>query len=178
MVPNYTTNGMHLSEEILDATNKYSGGLAISYHPHIKKVFHKAISLIADYKEKHESVFKVNVHIILGSEESFVDLKNLYNNYSDIIDYFVILPYQAKGRGVEIETQATWVKAFDWISLHDKKEKFAFGALFYNWLLENEVDIKMSIYEPEIYSGYRIMNDTDEKIRNSSYDLREKEYEE
>ena len=39
IVPNYTTNGMHLTDDILKATEEYCGGVAVSYHPHIAKVF-------------------------------------------------------------------------------------------------------------------------------------------
>ena len=42
----------------------------------------------------------------------------------------------------------------------------------YEWLLKNEVDLPMSIYEPEIFSGYRIMDDNRYKnLYKSSYNL-------
>ena len=36
IMPNYTTNGMHLSDKILYATKEYCGGVAVSTHKHLK----------------------------------------------------------------------------------------------------------------------------------------------
>lgn len=164
IMPNYTTNGMHLSNDILQATADYCGGVAVSYHPHIKPTFIKAVDKLSELDTK------LNAHIILGDEQSFIDMVEIYEKYSDKLDYLVILPYQAAGRGTPIETHETWLKAFDWIA-SVKSNKFAFGALFYNWLLDNKVPIKMSIYEPEIYSGYRMLDHNYETLFKSSYDL-------
>lgn len=170
ILPNYTTNGMHLSEEVLRATEDYCGGVAVSYHPHIKKIFGEAINKLSPIN------VKLNVHVIVGSEESLNDLKQIYEDYKEVIDYFVILPYQAAGRGTQIEVDETWKQTFSWISTLQEKQqqKFAFGALFYEWLNKNSVSLPMSIYEPEIFSGYRVMDETFKTLRKSSYDLTEK----
>jgi MoaA/NifB/PqqE/SkfB family radical SAM enzyme len=170
IVPNYTTNGMHLSQEILLATEEHCGGVAVSYHPHIKNVFHDAIKKLSGIKTR------LNTHIIVGDEKSFQDLVELYNMYKDVIEYFVILPYQAAGRATEIDTHETWKKTFEWIASMDSSEsaKFAFGALFYEYIMNNGIPLKMSIYEPEIFSGYRIMDDSYGVLRKSSYDLNPK----
>lgn len=167
IVPNYTTNGMHLSDEILKATEDYCGGVAVSYHPHIKSVFHKAIEKLSKINTK------LNIHVIIGDEQSLIDLKEIYEQYNDVLDYIVILPYQAAGRAKEIDTENTWKEMFEWVNSVDSK-KFAFGALFYNWLKNHKIAIEMAIYEPEIYSGYRLMDDSYSTLRRSSYDLREK----
>ena len=86
------------------------------------------------------------------------------------MDYIVVLPSQAVGRAKEIETKKVWLEAFEWINTVESS-KFAFGALFYNFLLENKIGLDMSIYEPEIYSGYRMMDSSFETLRTSSYDL-------
>lgn len=70
ILPNYTTNGMHLTDEILDATEKYCGGVAVSWHPHIEKFFHSSI-------EKYSKInTKLNTHIIVGDDKSVSDLKD------------------------------------------------------------------------------------------------------
>lgn len=170
ITPNYTTNGMHLSNDILEATEKYCGGVALSYHPHIKKIFDIAINKLKSIKTK------LNIHIILGTEQSLIDTKDLYEKYKDEIEYFVILPYQAAGRGKEIETEVVWNKFFDFIFELPKKyqSKFAFGALFYKWLLKNDIKLDIDIYEPEIYSGYRIMDESYKILRISSYNVNPK----
>jgi MoaA/NifB/PqqE/SkfB family radical SAM enzyme len=167
IVPNYTTNGMHTNNKILEYTEKYCGGVAISYHPHIKKVFHKAIN---DYSNINTIL---NCHVILSDNNSLNDLKDIYNKYNNVIKYFVILPYQNAGRGKYIDCKQTWVDCFNWINTLDvnRQKQFAFGALFYNFMKENNIALDIDIYEPEIYSGYLLMDDSYNKIRNSSYDL-------
>ena len=167
IMPNYTTNGMHTTQEILKTTETYCGGVAISYHPHISKVFETAIK---DYSCIDT---KLNVHVILGDKNSLIDLQSIYDKYVDVLDYIVVLPYQAAGRGKPIDTKSVWLEAFEWINSVEST-KFAFGALFYNFLLENKIPLEMSIYEPEIYSGYRIMDDSFMTLRKSSYNLEPK----
>lgn len=166
IIPNYTTNGMHLNDEMLEATEKYCGGVALSWHPHISKVFEKAANALREIKTK------LNFHIIVGSDDSLFDLEKLYETYKDDVDYFVILPYQAAGRAKQIETQNNWIKCFQWIQSksNERQKQFAFGALFYEFLNENNI-LDIDVYEPEIYSGYRIMDESYAKIRKSSYDL-------
>lgn len=167
IVPNYTTNGMHLYPEILEATKKYCGGVAVSYHPHISKMFHEAIDKLSGFTSI------LNAHVIVSDSNSLSDLKAIFMAYRRLIDYFVVLPYQAAGRAVKIETESTWKEMFTWInSLPNKlKSKFAFGALFYPYLQKNDVELNIDIYEPEIYSGYRIFDDSFMNLRKSSYDL-------
>ncbi len=167
IVPNYTTNGMHLSPEILKATEDYCGGVAVSYHPHIKNVFGEAIRKLSGIKTM------LNVHVIIGDAQSLVDLQEIYETYRDVVSYFVVLPYQAAGRGARIDVDETWRRTFEWIETV-QSDKFAFGALFYEWLKVNEVKLNMSIYEPEIFSGYRMMDESYKTLRKSSYDLSEK----
>lgn len=167
ILPNYTTNGMHLSDSILEATEKWCGGVAVSWHPHIKKVFYDSIDKLSQIQTK------LNCHVIIGQPGSLKDLQDLYDKYYNQIDYFVVLPYQAVGRANQINTQQEWQDTFNWISSVDS-HKFAFGALFYDWLKNNKIALDMSIYEPEIFSGYVLFNDTYKTIRKSSYDLRPK----
>jgi len=170
IVPNYTTNGMHLTPEVLEATEKYCGGVALSYHPHIKKVFTEAMDKLKQIDTK------LNTHVIIGDKQSLLDLQNIFDTYKDDMDYFVVLPYQAAGRAKEIDTTETWKELFLWIETlsDERKNQFAFGALFYEYLLINKPGFEINIYEPEIYSGYRLMDNTFNTLRKSSYDLTEK----
>jgi len=164
IMPNYTTNGMHLSNNILQATEKYCGGVAVSYHPHIENVFYRAVDKLSTIKTK------LNCHVIIGTEDSLSHLKDIYDMYYNTIDYFVILPYQAVGRGKTINCEDVWYNTFEWISTVQSK-KFAFGALFYEYFKRNNIQLDIDIYEPEIYSGFRIFDDSYLSLRNSSYDL-------
>ena len=115
----------------------------------------------------------MNAHIIVGDYKSLDDLKEIYENYKNKIEYFVLLPYQAVGRGQFIETENTWREMFKWLLSLPKERinQFAFGALFYPFLLENETGLDIDIYEPEMYSGYRMFDDSFMNLRKSSYDL-------
>ncbi len=171
IVPNYTTNGMHLSDAVLKVTEELCGGVAVSYHPHIPKVFSSAIKSLSDINTR------LNTHIIIGSEQSLNgDAMEIYELYKDSIEYFVMLPYQAAGRGKHIDTNEVWKQMFTWIdSLPKERQKqFAFGALFYPFLCENEIVLNIDKYEPEIYSGYRLMDDSYKLLRKSSYNLEAK----
>ncbi len=164
IMPNYTTNGMHLSDEILDVTENVCGGVAVSWHPHIEKVFHGAMDKLSKIRTK------LNVHLIVGDNGSLEDTQKIYDKYCGVVDYFVILPYMPVGRARKIETGDVWKKTFEWIKTVNQRQ-FAFGALFYEWLLKNDSGLQMSIYEPEIFSGYRIMDDNFMNLYKSSYDL-------
>lgn len=165
IVPNYTTNGMHLTKEVIKATMQYCGGVALSYHPHIDKVFQDAKRSLRTIKTTFGT--KINTHLILGDKGSFDKLRELYEYDYDIFDYIVILPYQAVGRGKQIAVEETWRHAMYWIESlpTDHQSKFAFGALFYDWLKTIDTKLKMSIYEPEMFSGYRIMDDSFKVLR-------------
>lgn len=167
IMPNYTTNGMHLTPEVLEATKKFCGGVAVSYHPHIKKVFHSAIDTLKGVTSK------LNAHIIIGEPGSLDLMKSLFVQYENTLDYFVVLPYQAAGRGIPVDTEVEWLNTFQWISelKIEQQSKFAFGALFYDWMKDKNLPLKIDMYEPEIYSGYRMMDDSFEVLRKSSYDL-------
>jgi MoaA/NifB/PqqE/SkfB family radical SAM enzyme len=170
IMPNYTTNGMHLSPEVLQATKEICGGVALSFHPHIEKVFWKAI------KDFNSVGIKPNIHLIVGEPGSADQVVRFYENHFDEIDYLVLLPYQAVGRGAQIEVEGEWNKLFHLLKTY-KKDKLAFGALFYEYLQANEDTLghlDLDMYEPEVFSGYRLLDDSFETLRKSSYDLRPK----
>jgi hypothetical protein len=170
IVPNYTTNGMHLTPKVVNGTVDYCGGVAISYHPHLKEIFNSSIKKLSFITRKG---LKLNTHLIIGDQKSLFDAQAIYETYKDEIDYFVMLPYQVAGRATSIETDQTWKEMFIWIdSLPlNRQKQFAFGALFYEWMLQNQIPLKIDIYEPDIYSGYRIFDESYKLLRKSSYNL-------
>ena len=172
IMPNYTTNGMHLTPEVMQATIENCGGVAVSCHPHLEKVWKKAVKQLTD------AGVRTNLHIIVGEPGSSEKFWEIYNEFKDSIEYFVLLPYQSAGRAVPIQTETEWKALFDSLKLN-KPDNIAFGALFYPFLLENKDEYKgfdISLYEPEVMSGYLMLEDGDLFIRRSSYDLRPKEF--
>ena len=96
-----------------------------------------------------------------ASVDKFVDI---YHEYQDVIDYFVLLPHTKKGRADE--------KVLEHEYLFDKVEelstdKIAFGALFHPFLKPNNVRFDLSLYEPEIMSKFLDMKDM--KMYKSSF---------
>lgn len=156
-----------MNQEILEVTKEFVGGVAVSYHPHIKQAFYKGIDNLLKYN------IKTNVHFILGEEGSTEKFWQLYKEL-DTLEYFVILPYQAVGRAKKISVELEWQKFFQSIK-NIKLNNIAFGALFYDYLMENDTKhLDLDIYEPEVFSGYRLFDDSYNILRKSSYDLRPK----
>jgi len=167
IVPNYTTNWMHINDNIIKYTKKYSWWIAVSCHPHLKKIWKNAANLYIQNK------IKLNLHVIIWEKWSYDRFVEIYDEFHDKIDYIVALPYSASWRAKKIEVEKEWELFFQFIK-EVWTEKIAFWANFYPYLLNNKNhinDLDIWIYEPEIMSWY-LMFDTEEPIlRTSSYDL-------
>jgi pyruvate-formate lyase-activating enzyme len=175
--PNYTTNGMWIKRpkiseygglsfserKILVATEKYCGGVAVSCHPHLKDYWSNAAFFYSGNN------VKLNFHIIISDKESIDYFCDIYKEWSEIIDYFVLLPYGSQGRAKK--------KEIDWEylihRLPDDQSKLAFGANFYPYLLKGGHNIKVNLYEPEIMSKFLDLKDM--KLYPSSFNLIEKQ---
>lgn len=161
IVPNYTTNGMHLTDEIIDATKKYSGGVALSCHPHLDKVWKKAT-----YRY-YEAGIRTNLHVIISDKKSIDRFFEIYKEFHGIVEYFVLLPYTVKGRATE--TTLDFDDLFNRLKEMKDVKDIAFGANFYPYLMNNDISwLDVSLYEPEILSKYLVMND-DMPIYASSF---------
>jgi hypothetical protein len=158
IVPNYTTNGIGLTPEILEATKKYCGGVAISCHPHLRWHWEAAI-------EKLSPLVQTSLHIIISDKNSIDNLVEIRHNFQDKIKYFVLLPYEAAGRASKKEIDYIYfTKVLDNIK---NLENIAFGANFYPYLKESPR--KLSLYQPEIFSKFLDVKDM--KIYKSSFNL-------
>jgi len=95
VVPNFTTNGRGLSDEILEATRKFCGAVAVSAYP----PYHEAAKTIAKLVAKK---IKVNVHFILDATSINTAIEwlteppeFLYN-----INAIIFLNYKPSGRKI------------------------------------------------------------------------------
>ena len=87
--------------------------------------------------------------------------------------WFSVLPYMAVGRGKAVEVEGEWDIFFK-EACDRKVTNLAFGAHFYEYFLRNLAlmrEIGVSVYEPEVLSGYRLLDDSFNLLRKSSYDL-------
>ncbi len=156
--PNYTTNGMWSGNLILEKTKAMCGGVALSCHPHLKNYWEEAAHKYLD-KE-----IPLNYHLIISDRESIDYFLDVYSQWSEKIDYFVLLPYASQGRAAN--------KKIDWEYLVDKipnSSKVAFGAGFHQYLVKGGHDINVSLYEPEIMSKFLDLKDM--RIYPSSFAL-------
>lgn len=169
IMPNYTTNGMHLSQAILDTTRKYCGGVAVSCHPHLEKVWQQAVRAYLD------AGIHTCLHIIVGEPGSNERFWRIAQEWPDV-NYLVALPYMTAGRAQEVDVEPEWHAFF--ACLEERRiRNVAFGALFYsffNKFPDIPRRIGIELYEPEVLSGYRILDDSYRTLRRSSYDLRPK----
>jgi sulfatase maturation enzyme AslB (radical SAM superfamily) len=165
IVPNYTTNGMHLSEKVLNWTKEYCGGVAITLHPHLEKFWRSGIEKLINNK------IRTNIHLVISDKESIDRLSSLYTDYGDKIEYFVLLPYMNVGfasgdnaRQIEFDYLEGFLD-----SIKDL-DNVAFGSNFYDFL-KRVKKYDVSLYPPEIMSKYLIMDD-DMNIYNNSFECR------
>jgi len=95
VVPNYTTNGRGLSDEILDATRKYCGAVAVSVYP----PYDEAASAIKKLTNKK---IKTNIHFILDAESIGTAINWLKSPpaYMAGINAVIFLNYKPSGRTV------------------------------------------------------------------------------
>lgn len=162
IMPNYTTNGMHLTDEILQSTKDYVGGVAVTCHKHLTKFWKAAIDKLAP-------ITRLNLHIIPMSVGDVDDFVNIFETYKDRVEYFVLLPYQAIGFGKPIDTTSVYHYLFDVVLQNftpDDLKKVAYGAYFYEQLVKRPW-INADVYEHGLFSKYIDMGDNMTLFRSS-----------
>lgn len=173
IVPNYTTNGTLLcdmnknTEEILNATQKYCGGVAVSCHPHLRDKWEKAIKNISKLKD-----IKLSFHHIIFDIASVDTFFNIFNSELDAyVNYHVLLPLVAQGRSNHGCKSDAVKYLFDKLEQlpADKQKKASFGAKFYEDLINHKNKLPgISLYDPEGFSKFLDLKDM--KIYGSSFE--------
>lgn len=153
ITPNYTTNGMFVdkdyADDIIHATERLCAGVAVSCHPHIESWWSRAINELAKI---HTSL---NLHIIMSDNDSVKFLKRLVEQYRGIVKNFVLLPYVPMGRAEPKEIDFDTI--FAYINSLDTQSDIAYGAGFYQQIANRNMK-QVSLYEPEIFSGFLDMD--------------------
>lgn len=151
IVPNYTTNGMYLTSEIIEATKKYSGGVAVSAHDHLDEYWNASLDKFI------EAGIRTNLHIIISDRKSVDRFLEIREKYAGKVEYFVLLPYMIHGRAKAKDLDFNYL--FEKLKQLGAVKDIAFGANFYPYLIEHDVKwLDISLYEPEILSGYLKMD--------------------
>jgi sulfatase maturation enzyme AslB (radical SAM superfamily) len=163
IVPNYTTNGMFVTEEVVQLTKEIAGGVAVTLHPHLERFWRRALARFA------AAQVKLNIHIVISDKESIDKTAGYYKEFIDsgMVDYFVLLPYMNYGHAKNHPRTINYAYFEQWVDTIYKEGKLAFGANFFNFLKRNAKKYAVSLYPPEIMSKYLIMDDKMEVSNNS-----------
>jgi hypothetical protein len=166
IVPNYTTNGVLVTDRAVEKTLELCGGVAVTLHPHLELFWRRALIKLTKAK------VRTNVHFIVSDTTSIERLKALYAEYHGIVEYFVLLPYMNVGFAGGANSKTIDYQSLDpWLDTVFHNGDIAFGANFYPFLKQvKKWDV--SLYEPEIMSKYLILNDS-MTMYNNSFDLKE-----
>ena len=183
IVPNYTTNGITIAENsingLLDATEKYCGGVAVSFNTFNTNVVVKSVAAICKLLKCD---VHTNIHCIISDENSINDLKTIWNLFNDDIHTYVLLPMMKHGRSNIGMTNEAFLKLRKFFSEipYDSRSHFALGANFYPYLINQKEEdgyvIQCSLYEPESFSKNLIFDDVI-KITPSSFNTKTVLYE-
>ena len=94
IVPSYTTNGRGLTDEVLFASKKYCGAVAVSAYPPYEET-ESAIELLNRYG------IRTNIHFVLDCNSIETAIGWLENppEYFDMLNAFIFLNYKPVGRG-------------------------------------------------------------------------------
>lgn len=167
IIPNYTTNGMFVTEDTVEPTKRICGGAAVTLHPHLEKCWRRAIAILSEAK------VKLNVHVIISDEASVDYTEKLYDEFVEtgMVDYFVLLPYMNTGHAAKNPRTVDFDRLEKWLDGIYAQSRVAFGANFYNFIKAHAAKYKVSLYPPEIMSKYLILNDRME-LSNNSFEKR------
>ena len=170
VVPNYTTNGIILSKDtplakqILEATSKYVGGVAVSFgNEALREYAQRAVINLINYGNTN-----INIHHIISDKESVDMLIAEWLRYGDSILYHVLLPLMPAGRSESGIEDGVWEYLEEMIQKHEIKN-VAFGAHFIKYLRESK--IKTWLYDEESFSKNIILTPDKVQITPSSFDL-------
>jgi sulfatase maturation enzyme AslB (radical SAM superfamily) len=171
IVANYTTNGVLINEKNIELTLRHCGGVAVTLHPHLEKHWKRALKNLGEYK------VRCNIHFIVSDAQSVEQLKTLYKEYADnnVVEYFVLLPYMPYGFAKNVPKNIDYDAFEGWVDSIYTEGRLAFGANFYNFLRKHSKKYNVSLYSPEIFSKYVILDDkmftdTGAIIYNNSFD--------
>lgn len=135
IIPNYTTNGEIVSMEILDATKKFCGAVAIS----INNFTITKQEIIKNFINKK---IKTNIHFILSKNSIDNALKILngdFDEYLKGVNSVIFLTYKPFGRAIKENMLEKGVSFNNFIKLIDKpktKLRFGFDACFVPTLMK------------------------------------------
>ena len=172
VVPNYTTNGIILSnyddplcQKILEYTKNFVGGVAVSFGN--TAVREKAVNAVENILKYGEC--RVMIHHIISGRESVNEFVRIAKHYDKDIHYHVLLPLMPHGRS----HSGLHYGVFDYLEeqiLKNDINNIAFGANFYPYI-DNGTKLSVSTYPQEAYSKNILLKDNKVIVTPSSFNL-------
>lgn len=174
VVPNYTTNGIILSDEctaearkLLEYTSKYCGGVAVSFsNPILRERAKRAVDNLLTLAD-----VKVNIHHIISDKRSVDEFLEIHKEYGNKIYYHVLLPLMPSGRSKEGLQDGVWEYLEEKLQKSWEYKNVSFGAHFIDKLKESKV-INTWLYPAESLSKNIILTKDCVKITPSSFNLK------
>ena len=143
IVPNFTTNGQHLDNKIINSIKGKIGAIAISTND-LNDLDQKMLNNLV------KNGIKTNIHFVLDNKTIKQGVEILNGKYDDIlknINSLIFLTYKPAGRGVVDDCLIYDKELINFISLIDKKKfnlKIGFDACFVPLLLhKSNVDTRL-----------------------------------
>lgn len=171
VVPNYTTNGIILSDydnarELFESTAAYCGGVAVSYgNDSIRKQANKAIENLLKYGN-----CKVMIHHIISDKNSVSKFLKAVEMWGKDVHYHVLLPLMAHGRSKEAMNDETFIFLSEQIN-NRNITNVAFGANFLPFMKNHPNSLNVWEYPQEVYSKNILLKDNKIVITPSSFNL-------
>lgn len=177
IVPNYTTNGVILSSwnkpnnkyyklanEILDYTNNFVGGVAVSFgNKLLRNLANNAIEGLINKGNTN-----INIHHIISTKQSVDEFVETWLKYDYDILYHVLLPLVPAGRSTKGMEEGVFQYLEEVIDKNNIKN-IAFGAKFIKYLETSK--IKTWLYDEHSLSANILLKNDKIVITKSSFDL-------
>ena len=147
IVPSYTTNGRGLSKEVLEATKKYCGAVAVSaYEPFTETK--EALRLLKGYD------IKVNLHYVLDKQTIKQAIKWLNEGHEllNMCNAIIFLNYKPVGNGKDYDLllkNSSYLQ--DFFHLIDNKKhpcKIGFDSCMVSGIVQYMKNINLTSLEP------------------------------
>lgn len=147
IVPNFTTNGMKVTTDVLQACDDVVGGVSVTLHPHLERFWRTALQTYA------KTSAQLHAHLVVYDESSTVLLEKYMEEFPDVT--MVLLPFQYVGFGENYTDTGTYFydTLFETIVSEGWQDRIAYGAGFHEYLSEWNL-VGASLYEPHDYSYY------------------------
>lgn len=167
VVPNYTTNGLHVTKELLKATDRICGGVAVTAHEHLPWM--DAVFEYVDYG------VRTNIHVIVGKPGSAERARSIRTLVPRDVENVVLLPLVSTGFASKMNPVEDEV--MEAARVASVEPGYAIGAMYAPYIAKYpEVFKSFSLYDERKYSGYLVLDDP-VKMYISSFNLKERNHE-